>query len=100
MVRSIFVSRRVVLATLALSVLDLAFNVVLWRWVAGAPAATTVQVIASGLLGPVAFELGASSVLLGLALHVASAWFWSLAYAVISPRVAWATSHPLAGGAL
>jgi hypothetical protein len=66
------------------AMLDGAFSAVLYVYVLRAcSAAQLMQSIAAGLLGRAAFRGGSATVVLGLALHFAVAFGWTLAYATL-----------------
>lgn len=58
------------------------------------------QSVASGILGPRAFERGAATVALGLALHFVIAFIISTIYVLAALRLPFLLQHPLLAGAL
>ncbi len=58
------------------------------------------QTVASGLLGPRAFEAGASTAILGLALHFLIALIISTIYVLAAQRLPFLLDHVLIAGAL
>ncbi len=82
---------RLLAAGALVAVLDGAFAVALYVYVLRACSAAQLwQSIAGALLGRAAFRGGTATVALGLALHFAVAYGWTLAYAAL-----WATSGQL-----
>jgi uncharacterized membrane protein YagU involved in acid resistance len=87
-------------ATLASGILD--------ATAASLQAAVTLKVkpprvfqgVASGLLGPRAFEAGASAAILGLALHFLIAFIISTIYILAAQRLPFLLDHPLIAGGL
>jgi hypothetical protein len=66
--------------------LDIVYACVFWALKAGAPATRILQSVAAGLLGQAAFDGGASTAALGLALHYLIALSMSTAYYLASLR--------------
>jgi hypothetical protein len=58
------------------------------------------QTVASGLLGPRAFEAGASTAILGLALHFLISFIIATIYIVASQQLPFLLQHALIAGAL
>jgi hypothetical protein len=58
------------------------------------------QSVASGLLGPKAFQGGAKTAALGLALHFFIAFCWAAGYYVASRRIGFLTDQPVLAGML
>ncbi len=82
---------RLLAAGALVAVLDGAFAVALYVYVLRACSTAQLwQSIAGALLGRAAFRGGSATVALGLALHFAVAYGWTLAYAAL-----WATSGQL-----
>jgi hypothetical protein len=73
---------RVVLAGLTVAVLDMTWAVLWVRLTRGAGPQRVFQSVASGLLGPAAFEGGWGTALLGLTLHIVVAFGWTLVFLV------------------
>jgi hypothetical protein len=65
---------------------------------AGASPVRILQGIASGLLGPRAFDGGAATAVLGLALHYLIALIWTVIFYVAARRVTALTRHVVAAG--
>ncbi len=75
---------RLLAAGAFVAVLDGAFAVAIYVYVLHAcSTAQLMQSIASALLGPAAFRGGGATVALGLALHSAVAYGWTLVYATV-----------------
>ncbi len=58
------------------------------------------QSVASGLLGPKAFQGGAKTAALGLFLHFLIAFIWAVIYYVASRQIAFLTQKPVIAGLL
>ncbi len=56
------------------------------------------QYVASGLVGPAAFQMGAPSVLLGILIHVFIAFSAATVYALAATRLAFLSRHVAASG--
>jgi hypothetical protein len=59
-----------------------------------------LQGIASALLGPVSFEMGAATAAMGLAMHFAVALTATLVFYGLSRRIPWLYDHAVLGGIL
>lgn len=77
--------KRVLMAGLAGGTLDLAFAL-LYAGSKGTAPGTLLQVVASGLFGQHAFEMGATSMVVGAAAHVALSVAWAALFAVLFAR--------------
>ncbi|HEX6495699.1 MAG TPA: hypothetical protein VF018_09460 [Acidobacteriaceae bacterium] len=66
----------------------------------GTPPRRVFQGVASGLLGPRAFEAGTSTAILGLALHFLIAMIISTIYVLAAQRLPFLLDHALLAGAL
>jgi hypothetical protein len=66
--------------------LDIIYAIVLWGFILGGSPVGILQSIASGILGPSAYEGGTGTAVLGLALHFFIAFCMALAYV-------WAAKH-------
>ena len=85
------------IAAMLAGTLDLVFVSALW-WHAGVTPDAILRVIASGLLGPAAFDAGGSMPALGLLLHYAMSFVMAIVYLVHAPcRM---TANPWTGGPL
>lgn len=62
------------------------------------PPPRIFQSVASGLLGPKAFQGGAKTAALGLALHFFIAFSWAVGYYVASRQIAFLTERPVIAG--
>jgi hypothetical protein len=62
------------------------------------PPTRIFQSVASGLLGPKAFQGGAKTAALGLALHFFIAFSWAAGYYVASRQIAFLTERPVIAG--
>ena len=80
---------RLVRAGLLTAVTDGLFSSVLVVAAYGSSVTRLWQGVASVLLGPAAFEGGARTVLIGLAMHVAVAFTWSAVFLVLVGRATW-----------
>ena len=58
------------------------------------------QSVASGLVGPKAFQGGAKTAALGLALHFFIAFSWAAGYYIASRQIAFLTERPVIAGLL
>jgi uncharacterized membrane protein YagU involved in acid resistance len=97
-VRSLFGS--VLLGGMLVAVLDLT-EAIAFVWLAfGTPPYRVPQSIAAALLGRQSFAMGASSVALGLTLHLAVAFSVVAVYAVASRQFSRLQRHPIASGLL
>ena len=86
-------------ATIACGILD-ATAATTQAALLGVPAQRVWQTVASGLLGPRAFEKGWRSGTLGLALHFIISLIISTIYILASLRLPFLLTHPLTAGAL
>ena len=64
----------------------------------GSSATRLLQFVASGLLGPSAFEGGAATAAVGLAVHFAIAFAVVISFYVLSQRIAAVRRHPVVAG--
>jgi hypothetical protein len=90
----------VVLGGLLVAVLDLTEAVAFVWFAFGTRPYRVPQIIAAALLGRPSFAMGASSVLLGLTLHLAVAFTVVAVYAAASRRFVGLQRHPVASGLL
>ena len=90
-------ARAIALAGAVAGTLDIAAAVALSMSRGGTPAGV-LRYIASGLLGPAAFQGGAASAALGLVLHFVIATGAAAVYALAARRVAFLTRHPVPAG--
>lgn len=78
---------RVLMAGALVGVLDMLYPIFLYtRVIAHVPTIRIPQSVASGLLGPAAFEGGLATAALGLLLHFTIAYSWTLLYFALSRR--------------
>ena len=89
----------IIAATLACGILD-ATAATTQAALLGIPAQRVWQTVASGLLGPRAFEQGWRTGSLGLALHFIISFTISTIYVLASLRLPFLLKHPLTAGAL
>jgi hypothetical protein len=80
--------------------LDILYAITLWGFILGGSPVGILQSIASGLLGPSAYEGGSSTAVLGLALHFSIAFCMALAYVLAAKRLPVLTSKWLLMGVL
>lgn len=80
--------------------LDIAFTMAFWAVKADVPALRILQDVASGLLGPAAFEGGLSTAGFGLALHYGIALTMALVYFLAARRQPVLRRHPTRAGAV
>lgn len=80
--------------------LDIAYACVFWAIKAGVPARRIFQSVAAGLLGEAAFQGGAPTAALGLALHFLIATSMSVAYYLAAGRWTILRDRPVACGAV
>jgi hypothetical protein len=80
--RSSTLGGRIVLAGLTVAVADMTWAVLWVRLTRGAGPERVFKAVASGLLGPAAFEGGWRTALLGLTLHTIVAFGWTLLFLV------------------
>jgi uncharacterized membrane protein YagU involved in acid resistance len=64
------------------------------------PPPRILQSVASGLLGPKAFQGGAQTAALGLFLHFLIAFIWAAIYYLASRQIAFLTHRPVIAGLL
>jgi hypothetical protein len=79
--------RAVVTGGLLAGACDMAYALLWFGAVKGVPFAKVPQSVAGGLLGKHSFDLGAESVVLGLALHWLIAFIWATIYVAASRRI-------------
>ena len=89
----------VIVATPACGILDAAAATT-QAALLGVPAQRVWQTVASGILGPRAFEEGWRSATLGLALHFIISFTIATIYVFASLRLPFLLRHPLTAGAL
>jgi hypothetical protein len=80
--------------------LDIIYAVVLWGIVLDVGSLKILQSIASGVLGPAAYDGGAATAALGLALHFLIAFCMALAYVLAAKRLPVLTTRWLIMGSL
>lgn len=80
--------------------LDIIYALVLWGFILDVGALKILQSIASGLLGPTAYDGGAATAALGLALHFLIAICMALFYVLAAKRLPVLTSRWLLMGSL
>jgi hypothetical protein len=80
--------------------LDIIYAIVLWGFILGGSPVGILQSIASGLLGKAAYDGGAATAVLGLALHFCIATCMALAYVLAAKRLPILTSRPILMGVL
>lgn len=80
--------------------LDIIYAIVLWGFILGGDPLKILQSIASGLLGKSAYEGGAGTAVLGLALHFCVAFLMALTYVLVSRKLAVLTVRPALMGFL
>jgi len=80
--------------------LDIIYAIVLWGFILGGSPVGIVQSIASGILGKAAYDGGAATAALGLALHFFIAFCMALAYVLAAKRLPVLTSRWLLMGFL
>jgi len=80
--------------------LDIVFAASFWGLKADVPGQRILQSVASGLLGPAAFEGGLQTASLGLTLHYVIALFMALAWYVVAQRWRMARELPVRAGAI
>jgi uncharacterized membrane protein YagU involved in acid resistance len=85
---------------LACGVLDIAQACIAWGIQNNVPPPRIFQSVASGLLGPKAFQGGTSTAALGLFLHFLIAFIWAAIYYVASRQIAFLTERPVIAGLL
>jgi hypothetical protein len=89
----------VIVATIACGTLD-ATAATTQAALLGIPAQRVWQTVASGILGPRAFERGWRSGIFGLALHFIISFIIATIYVLTSRRLPFLLRHPLTAGAL
>jgi hypothetical protein len=89
----------VIVATIACGILD-ATAATTQAALLGVPAQRVWQTVASGILGPHAFEKGWRSGIFGLALHFIISFTIATIYVLASLRLPFLLKHPLTAGAL
>src|SRR5262245_8768332 len=67
--------------------LDIVYAIVLWGYILGGSPVKVLQSVAAGLLGKAAYEGGAGTATLGLALHFFIALCMALVYVLASRRL-------------
>jgi uncharacterized membrane protein YagU involved in acid resistance len=85
---------------MACGVLDITQACVAWGIQNHLPPVRIFQSVASGLLGPKAFQGGAQTAALGLFLHFLIAFIWALIYYVASRQIGFLTVKPVIAGLL
>jgi hypothetical protein len=80
--------------------LDIVYALVLWGVILGGSPVGILQSIASGILGKTAYQGGASTAALGLALHFFIAFMMAVAYVAASRKLSVLTSRPVLMGML
>jgi len=90
-------ARAIVVTGLIVGTLDIlsAFIIALWR---GSTVTRLLQFIASGLLGPQAFQGGAATAILGLALHFFIAFTLVAVFYAASRRLSFVRQHAVSAG--
>jgi hypothetical protein len=78
--------RAVLAGGLSAGVLDILYAIVFWRMRNDVPATRILQSVASGLLGRRAYEGGAGTAALGLALHLTIALGWAALFVLAARR--------------
>jgi hypothetical protein len=86
------------LGGLTVAALDALDALVFFTGIRGAPAMSSFQAIAAGLMGRAAFQGGVPTLLLGLALHLFNATCIVAVYVLASRRLAILTRRPLLCG--
>lgn len=80
--------------------LDIIYAIVLWGFILGGSPVAILQSIASGILGPAAYDGGTGTAVLGLALHFCIAFCMALTYVLAARRLPVLTSRWLLMGFL
>jgi hypothetical protein len=93
------VGQALALGTLTVGVLDL-LDAVIFFGLRGVPATAILRSIASGLLGPAAFDGGAATAALGVLLHFIIAFLIVLTYRLVSGWLPLLVREPIGFGAL
>jgi hypothetical protein len=86
------------LGGLTVAALDALDALVFFTGIRGAPAMSSFQAIAAGLMGPAAFQGGVPTLLLGLALHLFNATCIVAVYVLASQKLAILTRRPVICG--
>lgn len=86
-------------AILVVGVLDITSAFIIW-WARGVGSMRGLQSLASGLLGQQAYDGGAATASLGLALHFFVASVVVTVFYLASRRISFLTQHPFASGIL
>ena len=92
--------RTILFAWLVAGTLDVTTAVTYYPLTANVTPVQILQGIASGLLGPRAFQGGAATAALGLALHYAIAFAWTLVFFVLAKNFRVLTRRPMIVGPL
>ena len=85
---------------LACGILDITQACIAWGIQNNVPPQRIFQSVASGLIGPKAFQGGVSTAALGLFLHFLIAFIWATIYYVASRQIAFLTERPIIAGLL
>ncbi|HTU66614.1 MAG TPA: hypothetical protein VMF52_11735 [Steroidobacteraceae bacterium] len=80
--------------------LDILYAITLWGFILGGSPVGILQSIASGILGKAAYDGGAATAILGLALHFFIAFSMALVYVLAARHLRVLTARPLLMGAL
>ena len=80
--------------------LDIIYAITLWGFILGGSPVGILQSIAAGILGKAAYDGGAGTAILGLALHFGIAFCMALAYVLAAKRLPVLTSRWLLMGFL
>jgi hypothetical protein len=91
-------ARNIAIAGLAVGVLDALDGAAYFGITAGRNPIQVLQFIASGAIGPAAFEGGLATAGLGALIHFAIAYASVATYALVHARFEWARRHWVAGG--
>lgn len=92
------VVRSIAVGGAAVAVLDALDAVIAYRIALGLDPVTIYQFVASGLLGPAAYEGGAATALLGVAVHCGVALSAAAAFTLAAARVPWLLEHAVGAG--
>jgi uncharacterized membrane protein YagU involved in acid resistance len=84
----------------ACGVLDITQACVAWGIQNHLPPSRIFQSVASGLLGPKAFQGGAKTAALGLCLHFLIAFIWAAIYYMASCEISFLSERPIIAGLL
>jgi hypothetical protein len=93
-------TRAILLGGLTVAALDALDALVFFTGILGVPAMRPFQAIAAGLMGRAAFQGGASTLLLGLALHLFNATCIVAVYVLVSGKLSLLTRRPLVCGGI